>query len=171
MVNNISDIEEDRSVVLRQLYRVQEELEYVYLHGGLGGKGEELDIKISKLKEEKQKVLIQLRYVNYCLALQEKEIKKSRDSVFGKLSNIIFSLNKKSKKRQSAKNKVEEDIKLILLSNYFDDEWYLEQYPDVKASGINPAEHYLQHGSKEGRKPSQLFDGEWYLEAYPDERG
>jgi hypothetical protein len=39
-------------------------------------------------------------------------------------------------------------------SPYFSSQWYLEQYPDVKAAGINPLLHYLQSGLAEGRMPA-----------------
>lgn len=35
----------------------------------------------------------------------------------------------------------------------FDPAWYLETYPDVKEAGVDPAEHYVRHGLKEGRLP------------------
>lgn len=31
--------------------------------------------------------------------------------------------------------------------------WYLDRYPDVAASGMNPLLHYIQHGMAEGREP------------------
>ena len=54
------------------------------------------------------------------------------------------------------------------MSDLFDADWYLETYSDVKKERIDPAEHYLLYGAKEGRKPSPLFDGNWYLQANPD---
>lgn len=48
----------------------------------------------------------------------------------------------------------------------FDADWYLEQYPDVAKSGMEPYEHYLHFGKKEGRHPA--FDSDWYLNEYPD---
>jgi GT2 family glycosyltransferase len=38
-------------------------------------------------------------------------------------------------------------------SGYFDAEWYVEHYKDVAAAGIDPLEHFLTYGLKEGRKP------------------
>jgi glycosyltransferase involved in cell wall biosynthesis len=48
----------------------------------------------------------------------------------------------------------------------FDEEWYLSEYPDVADSGMDPYEHYLSHGKKEGHTPA--FDSDWYLSEYPD---
>ncbi|MDN3235205.1 rhamnan synthesis F family protein [Pseudomonas sp. WAC2] len=41
----------------------------------------------------------------------------------------------------------------------FDRLFYLEQYPDVRNAGIDPAEHYLRYGLREGRlaKPEKLI--------------
>ncbi|WP_051786540.1 glycosyltransferase [Endozoicomonas numazuensis] len=41
-------------------------------------------------------------------------------------------------------------------SHRFSTTWYLENYPDVKISGINPLVHFLRHGKKEGRLPRSL---------------
>lgn len=40
-----------------------------------------------------------------------------------------------------------------LVTEPFDREWYLEQYPDVANSGMDPYQHYLMSGKAEGRKP------------------
>lgn len=38
-----------------------------------------------------------------------------------------------------------------VIPEYFDTEFYLESYPDIKESGINPLWHYAIHGCAEGR--------------------
>lgn len=60
------------------------------------------------------------------------------------------------------------DLRCIRSSELFDGRWYGETYPDVLASGSDPALHYLVHGWKEGRNPSSRFDGASYLAAHPD---
>jgi hypothetical protein len=62
------------------------------------------------------------------------------------------------------------NIKLIAASGLFDSDWYLEQHPDVRASGFDPLVHYLGYGANEGRDPNPLFDTDWYLNRYPDVR-
>ncbi len=62
----------------------------------------------------------------------------------------------------------DEDYKLIIFSGYFDAEWYLKKYPDVRKSNIDPVEHYLTIGWKKGYNPSPKFDGNAYLENYQD---
>ena len=57
---------------------------------------------------------------------------------------------------------------LVRRSSYFDRRWYLAAYPDVKASGGDPARHYALFGHKEGREPSLRFYGAQYLENNPD---
>jgi glycosyltransferase involved in cell wall biosynthesis len=65
---------------------------------------------------------------------------------------------------------LQENIKLIAASGLFDRNWYLEQYPDVRASGLDPLVHYLKYGANEDRDPNPLFDTDWYLDRYPDVR-
>ena len=50
----------------------------------------------------------------------------------------------------------------------FDSEWYLQQNPDVAAAGINPLQHYMAYGWKEGRDPNPMFDTSFYIENNPD---
>lgn len=53
-------------------------------------------------------------------------------------------------------------------NDMFDSRWYLETYPDVRASGANPLWHYVRSGAREGRDPGPGFDSDWYLSAYQD---
>ena len=44
---------------------------------------------------------------------------------------------------------------LLRRSGLFDAQWYLEEYKDVAAAKVDPACHYIQYGSKEGRHPNK----------------
>jgi hypothetical protein len=44
---------------------------------------------------------------------------------------------------------------------WFDPHWYLQQYPDIARAGIDPLDHYLNHGIKEGRLPRQIEAIDW----------
>jgi hypothetical protein len=52
----------------------------------------------------------------------------------------------------------------------FDRDFYLHKYSDVAAAGVNPLQHYLEHGAAEGRKPHPLFDHDFYLLYCPEAR-
>lgn len=60
------------------------------------------------------------------------------------------------------------DYLVVSKSKFFDANWYLSQNPDVAIKGMDPCEHYLKYGWKEGRNPSPLFDGNAYLHNYLD---
>ncbi|MGI8932161.1 MAG: hypothetical protein ACR2FK_07275, partial [Sphingomicrobium sp.] len=57
---------------------------------------------------------------------------------------------------------------LIQHSSLFEHDWYLDQYPDVADSGVDPARHYLDFGWREGRDPSPGFSTTAYLRANSD---
>jgi glycosyltransferase involved in cell wall biosynthesis len=61
-----------------------------------------------------------------------------------------------------------EDLALAAASGILDAAWYLHQYPDVVASGIDPLVHYLSFGWMDGRDPSPLFSTGHYLRENPD---
>jgi Uncharacterized protein conserved in bacteria len=57
---------------------------------------------------------------------------------------------------------------LVEQSGLFDKAWYLEAYPDVASSGIDPIEHYLMFGALEQRSPGPDFNAADYLRLHPD---
>lgn len=57
---------------------------------------------------------------------------------------------------------------IIKKSSGFDDQYYLSQYSDVWAAGMDPLKHYMNHGWKEGRNPNSWFNTSCYLNHNPD---
>ncbi|MBR0270955.1 MAG: glycosyltransferase [Methanobrevibacter sp.] len=58
--------------------------------------------------------------------------------------------------------------KAVRKNNLFDDDFYLEKYPKVKSSGMDPLLHYIFFGFSEGKKPNSEFDGVFYKNHYDD---
>jgi len=50
----------------------------------------------------------------------------------------------------------------------FDPTYYLDCNPDVREAGLDPTQHFLTHGWREGRDPSAGFRMSGYLAANPD---
>jgi glycosyltransferase involved in cell wall biosynthesis len=50
----------------------------------------------------------------------------------------------------------------------FDAEFYLASYTDIAAAAVDPVNHFLRYGFKEGRCPNPYFDPMWYLGANPE---
>lgn len=61
-----------------------------------------------------------------------------------------------------------DELEAIRNSGLFNAEWYLKTYPDVKALGMDPLEHFLWLGHRLSRNPSPKFDTRKYLEENPD---
>lgn len=66
-------------------------------------------------------------------------------------------------------NKSRREYVEVLSSGKFSAAWYLAQYPDVAAAQIDPVEHYLRHGVREGRDPGPDFSTSSYLARYREE--
>jgi len=139
----------------------------------------ELSLKTKALlQEKKQRQRIEQK-LTYKLENAEREL-----AIFEAKQNILefeFSQLKNSKywkllaPAQRLKGRIfgsdkelRKDLALLYTSNLFDAKWYLECYKDVMDSGLDPAEHYLKFGFKEGRQPGPNFDGNWYLKHYTD---
>ena len=50
----------------------------------------------------------------------------------------------------------------------FDSKYYLERYPDISSSQVDPIEHYCRHGWREGRDPNAYFSTNYYLAENPN---
>jgi glycosyltransferase involved in cell wall biosynthesis len=48
----------------------------------------------------------------------------------------------------------------------FDAKYYLETYKDVAEAKVDPFEHFIFHGFREGRNPSNEFDTKFYIQRY-----
>ena len=51
-------------------------------------------------------------------------------------------------------------------SGLVDENWYLENYEDLKGSSVDPVVHYCLFGWKEGRNPNPYFDTKWFSNKY-----
>lgn len=52
------------------------------------------------------------------------------------------------------------------VSKLFDADFYLTANPDVATAGVDPFEHYMSHGWREGRNPSRSFCTLFYKDKY-----
>jgi hypothetical protein len=78
---------------------------------------------------------------------------------------IAGSLNGSSRRRRR------EQLSTIAQSGLFDGRWYLAQYPDVAAAGLDPLVHFAKNGWREGRDPGPGFRTSAYLKVNPDVAG
>jgi len=58
----------------------------------------------------------------------------------------------------------------LMQSGLFDASYYRQAYPDVVEAGMDPFDHFVEFGWKEGRNPAASFSVSGYLERYPDVR-
>lgn len=121
---------------------------------------------VGKLERALKEAKLSLTQANSELTQLNRELASIKESPVWKAHKKLSAAKNKIVRRKS--ENINDDISLVATSEYFDIDWYLATYPDVEASDMNPIEHYLLHGAKEGRIPSPNFDGNWYLQRYPD---
>ena len=56
-----------------------------------------------------------------------------------------------------------DDIALFVRCGLFDTAWFEARNPDLRAAGVDPAEHFHRYGWREHRLPNAYFDTGWYL--------
>ena len=168
-----ASLEQDISVLTSQLFVLQHQLE---MGGGLTSSNKSKDIaaqaaRNNELKLENEKLNAKLKRKSQAekqLRLQVAELRSIKQSPSWKVSKSIDKLNAKVSRNAKQRRELLENVALVYSSDYFDADWYLSTYKDVKESGVDPAEHYLVFGAKEGRRPSTEFDGDWYLKRNTD---
>lgn len=57
-------------------------------------------------------------------------------------------------------------FKMIKRSNFFNEEFYIRKYPNMKDSSFNSLIHYMFHGYNENKIPSENFSPKFYLKSY-----
>lgn len=191
----LKETEEERDLILAQLHLVQEQLEEYYLklqaeQQKTGDEQHRLTSKLEAVQQQNKHALLardkqhakeldalesQLRKTKARAASSEfnknqleKELQAIKSSLVWKTSAPLRAVRRIGKKDDEAAQQLQQQVALLLTSEFFDVDWYLSHYPDVAENGINPAEHYLLFGAAEGRLPSQHFDGNWYWQHYPD---
>ena len=58
-------------------------------------------------------------------------------------------------------------VRIISESGEFDVVYYLREHKDVCKASIDPIEHSVANGWREGRNPSATFDTKYYLRQMP----
>ena len=56
----------------------------------------------------------------------------------------------------------------MIAASAFDARYYRLSNPDVASAGVDPLDHFLEFGWREGRAPTRDFSSEAYLEAFPE---
>lgn len=127
--------------------------------------------KDKQLKEKEQKIdqyQIQLDLLQQGLNIEKNsrmEITNSRSwKLTSPLRQISTFLRKGKCKFISFIYHFNRQYKFLRASGLFDKDYYLETYPDVQRSCMDPLVHYITNGAREGRNPCYLFNTSFYLE-------
>lgn len=85
-------------------------------------------------------------------------VKDNRDKIIHTQLDIIKVIANFLMESDSITNRDELQATLYrILRRNFDAEWYLEEYADVKSAFVDPFDHFIQYGIKEGRRPNPLL--------------
>lgn len=152
------ELREENELLLLQLHQVQEELEKQFLEHqetkqSLNDRAKEIARSQAATGEpQTRKAILSMRRVNSALTQ----------------SPSVAQHSANERLNWAQRRQLKRDTRLVKQSGLFDATWYLAEYPDVAAAGIDPVRHYLRHGVPDGRDPSPEFSTGGYLRAYPD---
>ena len=121
--------------------------------------------RIAILSSISWRITSPLRGFKHRLPWMSRQIRRMIKLVWWTITGKVYSrLKEKLTIHRHNKNGME----FITMQGLFDTDWYLSQNPDVAEANINPLQHFLESGWREGRDPSPFFDTDWYLEKNPD---
>lgn len=129
------------------------------------GRNSDLEQHVSELKTQLKNAELQadikINHVPVVVETTNEKVINPRKIPFSRrvLRKLKLSGQKSSKQQQW----LEESIERIAKSGFFDADWYLTEYPDLREAGVNPTEHYLRFGGFESRNPSPFFDSDYYI--------
>jgi len=171
LVNQIQLLNEENGRHKTQEDKYEKEIsELGTIHNQIRISLEQSRREIITLTDQKRALNGELINIQNKLSMLSEELQAVYNSRSWKLTSVLRSGKKKAlsiKSRLARPTQIEE-LTLIRKSDLYDEKWYLEQNPDVKASRMNPATHYFLYGGFEGRDPSRKFSSSYYLETYHD---
>lgn len=95
-------------------------------------------------------------------------LKTEKEATDLRSRNTALHNRTKTLYRDLAKTRLEEYRETIQKSEFFDENWYLNEYEDVSKSGVDPLEHFILEGAQEYRNPSDKFNTYWYVSQHKD---
>ena len=82
------------------------------------------------------------------------------------ISDKKVEFPKKEYRTLKLNSEMKSDVELLSSSGLFDGSFYTSRYPDVLAENLNPLEHFVRSGAREGRDPNLFFDTKFYKNKY-----
>ncbi|WP_412507133.1 hypothetical protein [Roseovarius sp. SYSU LYC5161] len=157
-----------------ELDRVQAALEDRY--GDIAALGEALETERERRQDETASLGRLLEAARQKLAETETALQHAhhRQHVLDSLGATKAFLNAALgrplafRRHQRARNRINEDMRLIAASGLFDAEWYLQRYPDLAQAKDTPLRHFVRYGAYELRDPGPEFDSMKYHLHNPD---
>ncbi len=149
---------EDQVVQLSERLATRED-ELTNLTAALSDRGDQIErlmVMADELRAIKGSTLMRVR-----AAVKEEPFGLSKLAHIARLSLPLVSAQFRRRSRAAnggtSTREVEDrhlrNAELEAAAHDFDPDFYLAEYPDVAAAGIDPLEHYLRHGQTEGRLP------------------
>lgn len=133
---------------------------------------QQLHVELKKYQAEQKNLISQIDHYQRQLNVQKEEFEQTLQEQSTWLIWIRCNAARYSaatyKHSRSHRKTLKQQAALLQASQHFDKRWYLEQYPDIANSTMNPVEHYLKYGVLEARNPSPSFDTKFYITQNPD---
>lgn len=123
--------------------------------------------------ENAQSLVVLLRYAHIAKDALHVSVKQKNQELIGYRNSLSWRITKPIRALEKIVKKLLQskyELSIIKKSSFWNSQYYLDTYLDVKDAAIEPLKHFCEFGWKEGRNPSSKFDTNFYLETYPDVR-
>jgi len=97
------------------------------------------------------------------------ELDQMRGSLSWRLTRALRATGRLMRRNRLAlEAKLASDMATITGAGLFDADFYLQNYPDVRSTGIDPLYHFVSSGVFEGRRPLPGFDPAEHFARHPE---
>ena len=162
------DLFPDRKEMARELKRALQEIRRALFSKNASTEKISLGLgRVLELQRRVQQVSVSLRFPNRIRLLRRDDATRSTVPPVSKLSE------RSAVRSWLLRSQINSEPFLLpdnRFAHVFDATWYLREHPEIAAQGIDPLDHYIERGAKEGCNPHPLFDTTWYLTMNPDVR-
>jgi hypothetical protein len=131
-------------------------------------KNRSLQVAIDESHSRNRALELELDAQRKLISAYHEDMERIRSGKYWRIATALGKMRRAGRQPPPEEKGGKSDADVLRGSSLFDGDWYLKRYPDVRSSGMDPIEHYLKHGTREGRDPCAAFSTREYMARYPD---
>ena len=144
-------VEREHEFLTKQMVQVQKELSTLRYALALQTNRSETRTELNDVKHHLKQVEEQIVGLRRDVFGTQEDVYRQQTHIDEIIDSNTHHLGHGKSESRFGKSPIIPSMETLEIDTDFDAEFYIQTYPDVAASGIDPYTHYLDHGKSEGR--------------------